>query len=106
MNISIVIPAFNEANQISAHLEELENYMASYIGSSGWEIIVVNDGSTDNTLEILNNLKQKKEWLKVINLNYHQGRGIALRAGLEATSYDIVVTFEADLNYSPFLRIK
>ena len=102
MKISIVIPAYNEAEQISANLADLEEYMTDYIGSAGWEIIVINDGSTDNTFEILNTIKQKKEWLKVINLKLHKGRGKALTMGFNVSSGEIIVTLDADLSYAPY----
>ena len=73
MKISIVIPAFNESENIESVLNELESYMINYMGSSGWEIVVVNDGSSDNTVEILNNIKQTKRWLRVKDLVLHYG---------------------------------
>jgi Glycosyltransferases involved in cell wall biogenesis len=102
MKISIVIPAFNESNNIEATLNELENYMNDYIGSSGWEIVVVNDGSSDNTVEILNSIKQSKSWLRVKDLVFHYGRGKALRSGLEESSGEIIVSLDADLSYAPY----
>lgn len=102
MRISIVIPAYNEADTISSILSELEEYMNAYVGEEGWEIIVVNDGSTDNTIEVLKKLQQLKTWLKVIDLVFNQGRGKALRTGIENSSGGIIVSLDADLSYAPY----
>jgi len=102
MNISIIIPAFNESDNIQSVLEEMEHYMNDYIGKTDWEIIVVNDGSTDNTIEILNDIQRSKEWLQVVDLVFNYGRGKALRAGLDKASGDIIVSLDADLSYAPY----
>lgn len=102
MEISIIVPVLNEADNIEATLSELEIYMNNYLGSGGWEIVVVDDGSMDDTVTILNKIKQTKSWLKSINLMSHYGRGRALRSGFEASLGDIVVSLDADLSYAPY----
>ena len=102
IKLSIIIPAYNEESNIEATLYELESYMNSYKGGSSWEIIVVNDGSLDNTLKILNSIKESKTWLKVIDLVTNHGRGRALRKGFEESSGDIIVSLDADLSYAPY----
>jgi glycosyltransferase involved in cell wall biosynthesis len=102
MKISLVIPVFNEEITIKSTLIELENYMIAYEKSSDWEIITVNDGSTDSTLDILNTLRQSKNWLKVIDLGGNYGRGKALRAGIERASGNVIVSLDADLSYAPY----
>ena len=102
MKISIVIPVFNEEDNIEATLTELESYMTQYLGTSGWEMIIVNDGSEDGTLKGLHKTAQDKSWLRVVDLGSHYGRGRALRAGFDAASGDMIVTLDADLSYAPY----
>jgi glycosyltransferase involved in cell wall biosynthesis len=100
--LSIIIPAFNEADTIEKNILELASYMFDYLPDQGWEMIVVNDGSTDKTESILDKIKNERKWLKVINLNGHYGRGRALREGFNAADGFYIVTLDADLSYAPY----
>jgi glycosyltransferase involved in cell wall biosynthesis len=102
MKLSIIIPLWNEEKSIRATLKELEGYMNNYNECSSWEIIAVNDGSTDNTLAILNNFKEGRTWLKVIDHGKNYGRGRALRTGFEQSTGDVIVSIDADLSYAPY----
>lgn len=102
MKISIVIPVYNEKRSIEATIYEIESYMNSYKRISSWEIITVNDGSTDDTLDILNKLKESRKWLKIIDLVKNYGRGRAIRTGFEQSTGDIIVSLDADLSYAPY----
>ena len=102
MKISIVVPAYNEEKSIENTLIELEKYMNDYAECNAWELLIVNDGSTDNTLAILNDYKAAKTWLKVISLKKNYGRGKALRKGIENSNGDIIVSLDADLSYAPY----
>ena len=102
MKLSIIIPVYNEERNIEATLYELEDYMNSYKMFSSWEIITVNDGSSDDTLDILNKLKASKTWLKIIDLAKNYGRGKAIRTGFEQSTGDIIVSLDADLSYAPY----
>lgn len=102
MKISIIIPAFNEADSIERNLSEIESYMNGYAGDGTWELVVVNDGSKDDTLPILNRIAQENSRLKVVDLVFNYGRGKALRAGFETASGDRIVTLDADLSYAPY----
>jgi len=93
LKISIVIPAFNEAEGIDSTLNELFEFAKG----RDWEIIVINDGSTDNTAEKLN----KFDRIKIINHPYNKGYGAALKTGIRQASGDIVVLFDSDGQHNP-----
>jgi dolichol-phosphate mannosyltransferase len=99
MDLSIVIPMFNEAENAESTLNRVREALASFRGT--YEIIVVNDGSLDNTLDILNRLAEQDEKLKVVSYSKNVGRGMALKKGFKESSGDIVVSIDADLSYSP-----
>jgi glycosyltransferase involved in cell wall biosynthesis len=101
MDLSIVIPMFNEAENVETTLKKVEEALASFEGT--YEIIAVNDGSLDNTLEILEKVESQNEKVKVKVVTYSKnlGRGMALRKGFEKSSGEIVVSIDADLSYDP-----
>lgn len=97
--ISIVVPMYNEQevanefyNRTTAVLKELYyNY----------EIIIVNDGSKDKTLEIALNLAKEDEHIKVINFSRNFGHQAAITAGIENATGDAIITIDADLQDPP-----
>ncbi len=99
MDLSIVIPMFNEAENVEATLIRVKETLASLDGT--YEIITVNDGSLDNTLEILNRLAKQNCEIKVVSYPKNIGRGMALRKGFKESSGEIVVSIDSDLSYSP-----
>ena len=97
--LSVIIPAYNESESISETLRNL--YSELYKAQIVHEIIVVNDNSKDNTLEVLTVLKQEIDTL-VIHTNLGpNGFGYAVRYGLERFSGDVVAVMMADLSDSP-----
>ncbi len=102
--ISIVIPVFNEESYVDKVLESVCN--ADTLGFQK-EIVVINDGSTDKTLAILNGKinelkkKNKKIVFKLINKGRNEGKGASLKLGFEKTTGDIVIIQDGDLEYSP-----
>jgi glycosyltransferase involved in cell wall biosynthesis len=99
MDLSIIIPMFNEAENVEATLNRVEEALASFQGT--YEIIAVNDGSLDNTLEILKRMESQNGKIKVVSYPKNIGRGMALRKGFEESSGEIVVSIDADLSYDP-----
>jgi glycosyltransferase involved in cell wall biosynthesis len=99
MDLSIVIPMFNEAENAEATLRKVKEALSSFDGA--YEIIAVNDGSLDNTFGILNSLTKQNGELKVISYPKNIGRGMALRKGFRESIGEIVVSIDADLSYSP-----
>jgi len=90
---------FNESENVESTLIRVEEALASFKGT--YEIIAVNDGSLDNTLEILNRLAEQDGKLKIVTYSKNIGRGIALRKGFQESKGEIVVSIDADLSYDP-----
>lgn len=99
MELSIVIPMFNEAENVESTLKRVEEALASFVGT--YEIIAVNDGSLDHTLEILERIGAENEKIKVVSYSKNIGRGMALRRGFRESNGEIVVSIDADLSYDP-----
>ncbi len=99
MDLSIVIPMFNEAENVESTLKRVEEALSSFQGD--YEIIPVNDGSVDNTLEILKRIESKDKKIKVVSYSKNIGRGMALRKGFRESRGKIVVSIDADLSYDP-----
>ena len=95
MNLSIIIPCYNE-------LDTLEQVIQSVIDATGpdREIIVVDDGSTDGTRELLQE-KIEGKLATVIYQGKNQGKGAALRVGFAAATKEIVIVQDADFEYDP-----
>jgi len=99
MDLSIIIPMFNEAENAEATLKQVEEAMVSFQGI--YEIVAVNDGSNDNTLEELKRVAEESGKVKVVSYSRNIGRGMALREGFKRSKGEIVVSIDADLSYDP-----
>ena len=95
--ISVVCPFYNEA----AIIENASSAMIANLEKSGldWELILVNDGSTDNSLQILSNLIGDHKGVKILTYEVNQGRGYALKTGISYAEGDIIITMEIDLSW-------
>lgn len=93
--VSVVVCVFNEADNIRPLIIEIDAALRGY----SYEIIYVNDGSTDNTLLELKNITHKS--LKVIDFQRNYGQSQALAAGIEAASGEYIVTLDGDLQNDP-----
>lgn len=100
MNLSVIIPVYNEKDTIEAILRRV---LEVKIEEMGKEVIVVDDGSKDGTVEILQRIA--KEWsspnLKIYFHKKNQGKGAAIRTALNHITGDIVIIQDADLEYHP-----
>jgi len=90
---------FNEAENVETTLKRVKEVLAQFPGS--FEIVPVNDGSIDNTLEILQKVAEEDGKIKVVSYPKNIGRGMALRKGFQEASGEIIVSIDADLSYSP-----
>ena len=79
---SVIVPAYNEALRLPRYLEEI----ASYLGSRGepWEVIVVDDGSTDGTAEVARTMATRRSEVRLLRQPANGGKGAAVRAGMLA----------------------
>lgn len=95
MNVSIIIPCFNEQNTIKEIVTNVKNHI-----SENDEIIVIDDGSTDNTIHILkNDLEGIVDNLILNDKNY--GKGYSIRKGILSANCEIILIQDADLEYHP-----
>ncbi len=99
MDLSIVIPMFNEAENVESTIDRVEKALASFDGT--YEIVTVNDGSFDNTLEILESKVAIDKKVRVLSYSKNFGRGMALRTGFKESKGTILVSIDADLSYDP-----
>jgi len=90
---------FNEAENAEHTLARVEESLASFLGK--YEIIAVNDGSTDNTLGVLKKIAASNKRIKVVSYPKNIGRGMALRKGFCEARGEVIVSIDADLSYSP-----
>ena len=97
MKISIIIPVFNEEFTVLKVLKKIEEVKKSI--SEDFEIIVINDGSTDNTVKMLR--ENEKFYSKLINVNINRGKGNAINEGFKNSTGDIIIIQDADLEYNP-----
>jgi glycosyltransferase involved in cell wall biosynthesis len=99
MDLSVVIPMFNEAENARATLNQVAEAMVSFQGT--YEIVAVNDGSTDDTLLELKRAAEKNGRVEIVTYSKNFGRGKALREGFKKSKGEIVVSIDADLSYDP-----
>jgi glycosyltransferase involved in cell wall biosynthesis len=96
MRLSVIIPAYNEEKTIAAVLTALFREVPNL-----YEAIVVDDGSKDNTAQIVEEFCQEIPRVRLIRQPSNQGKTAALRAGFAASTGEIVIVQDADLEYDP-----
>ncbi len=99
--ISVVVPAYNEKDV----LNEFHRRCMAVLEETGlrWEIVYVNDGSTDQTLSTMAEIGNSHPEVSIVDLSRNFGKEIALTAGLEYARGDIVIVIDADLQDPPEL---
>ncbi|MCX8011751.1 MAG: glycosyltransferase family 2 protein [Desulfobacterota bacterium] len=99
MDISVIIPVLNEEKNIPILLEKLVNSLGQL--QKKWEVIFVDDGSTDATLFILKKIKEKFSQIKIIKFGINSGKAAAYTAGFQFAKGNIVITMDGDLQDDP-----
>ena len=95
MRVTVIVPAYNEARTIEQVLRRLTEL------DFDAEILVVDDGSIDETVEIVGGLEAEIPGLRLIVHERNQGKGAAVRTGINASTGDFVMIQDADLEYDP-----
>jgi glycosyltransferase involved in cell wall biosynthesis len=103
--ISIVVPVYNEAPVIRAFHDRLKKTVEA-LPSFDWEMIFVDDGSTDNSYEIIKSLANADSRMTLLKLSRNFGHQMAITAGMDAASGDAVVIIDADLQDPPEIIVQ
>ncbi|MDR2437884.1 MAG: glycosyltransferase family 2 protein [Planctomycetaceae bacterium] len=101
IEISVVAPAFNETENVSIFTESVSAELSKITDS--WEIIFVDDGSSDNSLEVLRILHAQDNRIKIIRFSRNFGHQIAISAGLQYAAGNAVIVMDTDLQHPPEL---
>lgn len=99
MNISAILPAYNEELNIETTIYRLHKALLSI--ADNFEIIVIDDGSTDATEVIIRNLLSKYDSLKIVHHNDNKGYGCALRSGIDTALHDWLFIMDSDNQFDP-----
>lgn len=95
--LSIITPVFNEQDNINAHYQELTQVLSKLKYFKNYEIIFINDGSTDNSINILKSLSEKDKKLKIINFTRNFGHEAATTAGINNANGNAIVIIDGDM---------
>lgn len=99
MDLTVLVPAYNEAESLPELAQWIDKVCIS--SSIDYELIIVDDGSSDNTWEVLRQLSAKNERIRAVRFRRNYGKAAALQTGFEASVGDVVITMDADLQDSP-----
>jgi glycosyltransferase involved in cell wall biosynthesis len=99
MDLSIVVPLFNEDESLPHLMEWIERVM--FANNYSYEVIMVDDGSTDNSWNVIEGLRAKNEAVKGIKFQRNYGKSAALNEAFKAAQGDVIITMDADMQDSP-----
>ncbi|MFN5135110.1 MAG: glycosyltransferase, partial [Chitinophagaceae bacterium] len=99
MNLSLVIPLKDEAESLPELCAWIERVVT--VNNYSYEIILIDDGSTDDSWQVIQQLRSSNENIKGIRFQRNYGKSAALNEGFKATCGDVVITMDADLQDSP-----
>lgn len=98
IQLSVAIPTYNEANRIGPSLHRVWDYLRSRYGAGGFEMIVVDDGSRDSTVAVVEQFGMHAPELRLVRFSRNRGKGAAVRAGMIAATGKAVLFSDADLS--------
>ena len=98
--VTILIPCYNEEGSLDALYKALKELMDSQTDYS-WEVLMVNDGSKDRTIDIIKQLREKDKRICYVNLSRNFGKENAMLAGFDYATGDCMVIMDADLQHPP-----
>ncbi len=99
MDLSVVVPAYNEAESLPELAEWIDRVCTG--SSIDYEIIIIDDGSSDNTWEVIKHLSGNNNRIRGVRFRRNYGKAAALQTGFEAASGEVIITMDADLQDSP-----
>jgi dolichol-phosphate mannosyltransferase len=101
VDLTLVIPALNESSIILGNVDELSEWLNQQQPNISYELLVIDDGSTDGMGELLDEASKSREWLKVVHHSRNMGRGRGVRSGFESSAGRYIICLDADFSYSP-----
>lgn len=99
--ISVVLPIYNEESCAEQCLQRMHSVMEQLLPRYDYELVFVNDGSSDNTLEILKGERQKNKSVRILNFSRNFGHQMAISAGLEHAKGEAIIVLDSDLQDPP-----
>src|SRR5690606_22419427 len=99
MDISVVIPLYNEEESLPELVSWIESVMEKH--QFDYEVLLIDDGSTDKSWEVIANLSTKNKSVKRIRFRRNYGKSAGLNVGFDHAAGDVVITMDGDLQDSP-----
>ncbi len=104
--VSYIFPIYNEEGNIDLLFKTMQEVIQGKVGNYDFEFIFVNDGSRDNSLELLKNIQRNSHNVKVINFSRNFGHQLAVTAGLDYAKGDAVIIMDSDMQDPPKVSIE